>query len=235
MRAPRWWVMILALVASLGLTGCEPPADPPPSGGGGSGGDARARIVAAFDPGSLPHKLALDETTKITELSEKAVGDWQVYDLLNMQPTYSQRVIVALSPEGLGRELTGEPENYSFVSQQQPPTDADAAAARAVDLLELTNDYNGLFYYVTSVDEVRWLKSPTEDEQAAKDGFIAKYGSQLGPAVATETASGWQVTGYWMWQTTLRRYTIDVAAGGAITSEFTDLVSDLPVSQALRP
>ena len=74
---------------------------------------------------------------------------------------------MALSADGLGRQLTGLPENYAFVSAQVPVADADAAAARAADSLHLTNDFSGLFYQDTSVDEVHWITDLDATQQPA--------------------------------------------------------------------
>ena len=97
---------------------------------------------------------------------------------------------MALSADGLGRQLTGLPENYAFVSAQVPVADADAAAARAVDSLHLTNDFSGLFYQDTSVDEVHWITDLDATQQAAKDAFVAEYGSSLAPATTAPSGDG---------------------------------------------
>lgn len=180
----------------------------------------------------MANRLARDEATTITELADQAVGEWRIFDLLLLTSRSPQRVIVALSPEGLGRQLTGHADNYNFISAQSPPLDAAGATARAVDLLELTNDYSGLFYQVSTPEQVRWLNTMTAAEQAAKDAFVAEHGAALGPAEVTQVADGWQVTSWWMYQATLRRYTVEVASDGTLTSSFVELACDLPVSRA---
>lgn len=214
---------LAALLLCLSLASCSQPEPAT---------DVRTRIVNGLDPGDSNKVLAADPETAIEELPDERIGEWAFYDLFRYGPnaSASRRVIVALSDTDLVRVITATPANYQVISQLDPVEAADQAARRATSLIELTNDFSGLLYQVTSVDEIQWLQSLDADQQAAKDGFAAEFGPVIGAPSITETEGGWQVVSWWMWQDTLRQYTVEVSTDGSLDSTVDDLAGGLPTS-----
>jgi hypothetical protein len=230
-----------SLLLAASLTACSPSGPEPsttpsttgtPSVSSSSPSSLRDRLAAALQATNPARaKLVENPQTTLTPVTADWLPGWQILDAMNKTPPHPQRLYVALSTDGRAEVLTGKPEAFSTVLEEAGVQVDSAKVASSIGevFLDSTRDFRAYAYRVDSVADIEWLPKPRAAEQAARDQLMKTYRSKIGPAQATESSEGWQVT-IWMVQgRDLVTHQLGIASGTAVTDQAETVEKDLPV------
>jgi hypothetical protein len=166
----------------------------------------------------------------VTEVELDFLDRWHVADVLG-HGTHPTRLLVAWTPDGEVRVLSGRPEEFSAVLADDGVDVADAATAEAVAsaFLDTTRTFRQVSYPVRSVDDVRWLPTLDEAGTATRDAVLTGFRERVGPPVAVADGSSWAVEAWTVEGATLVRHAVRIASDATVTDSPTVEASDLPV------
>lgn len=240
--ARRRLVSLAAGVAlgALTLTACTDPGTPPgPTSSATSAPtttdegepDVREILARGLEPlSAATAKVVADPTSDVTEVELEFLDRWHVADVVG-RASHPVRVFVAWTSSGEVRVLTGRPEEFSAVLEDDRVDVADEATAEAVAaaFLETTRTFRQVSYAIGSVDDVRWLPTLDEAGTTARDAALTGLRDRVRPPTATQDGSSWSVEAWRVEGATLVRHTVRIGSDLAVTDSASVEASDLPV------
>ncbi len=241
-RARRRLLSLAAGVTlgALTLTACsDPGTEPDPTASATSAPtttdegepDVRDILARGLEPlSAATARLVADPTTDVTEVELDFLDRWRVADVLG-HGAHPTRLFVAWTADGEVRVLTGRPEEFSAVLEDDRVDVADEATAEAVAaaFLDTTRTFRQLSYPVRSVDDIRWLPTLDEAGTAARDAVLTGFRERVGPPVAAPDGSAWAVEAWTVDGSTLVRHVVRIGSDLTVTDSPTVEASDLPV------
>jgi hypothetical protein len=172
------------------------------------------------------------DTTQVMPVGAAALADWQVVDVLPRGGGHPQRWFMAVKDEG--REvvvLSGFPQRWAQIIEGASVTSAAQAEELAGVYADATRDMRTGYSRIDSVDGIRFLPSPSEEEATRIETLRREHDE-----VAAASASGdgpWTVRLWTVTDGDLVRHDVEVATDGAITDTIEVVEEDLPVPQTL--
>lgn len=220
---------VLALLAGCGGTAGD--------SGDGSGAstsvtadDGRDEIAEALQDESPGIVSAVrDPSTTLTPVPVAALGRWRILDVEARSGPTPQRWYIALSDEGEAVVLSGFPDRWASILDGAFVEDADEALELATVHADATRDMSIAYQRVDSFDEIRFVPSPDQKEQAEIDDLRDRFDQIDAPEV---TGSGpWTVRFWTVPGTALVRQDLVVSPDGSVLVRSARFVTGLPVPQ----
>lgn len=230
-------VMTIALVplaACAGPDGSTASTSTPAHTTTAGGTDMKDQMATTLEGTSPTIADALRaDTTRVTPVDAAALSNWRVVDVLARGRSHPQRWYMGVKDEG--REvvvLSGFPQRWTEVLADARVTSAAQAEQLAGVYADATRDMRTGYRRVDSVDEIRFVPSPTEDESSRIEALRRDHRDDVAAARASG-AGPWTVR---LWTVTggdLVRHDVEVTSDGAITDTTEVVEADLPVPETV--
>lgn len=106
-------------------------------------------------------------------------------------------------------------------------------AAVAIDVgsvyLDVTRTFDKASYRIDSMSDVLWVPSSNPADEQRRADLEAQYGALVQPPVAEPSGTGWTVIAWMVYDRTLVRHSLEIAADGAVQDSPEVVETDLPV------
>jgi len=196
----------------------------------------RARLIDALrDTSPSQVRLLERRETTITPVSTPWLDGWQVVDVLARIVPHPVRFVVAISADDEVVHLTGEPAEFSSVTQQAKldVSSAKVAVEVAEVYLDSTQDFAKASYRIDSVDDIQWLKTTTAAQAKKQAELERELPKVVEPAKAKASGDGWVVTAWMVYDRQLDKHTVTIGPDGAVSDEVEHAYEGLPVPESI--
>jgi hypothetical protein len=194
--------------------------------------DIRKQLRTALASVSKHHaRLVADAKTRVEIYPAPFLKRYRIYRVEHLNPYKPDVFYVGFAPGLPAYLLTAYPENYIALAQaDELLIDSPETAVSYITVyLEVTRSMSSLSYLVRSVDEMRFLRNMTDEQEKIKASFMEKYRSVITPPKAQPTASGYEVVAFTVTQQALTRHTFQVSSDGDVEDDATVLEQGLPL------
>jgi hypothetical protein len=192
----------------------------------------RERLAAGLAVTSRSNaELVETAGTTLTPVEAAWLHGWQVFDVETHWENDSVRFYAALSDDDTVFVLSGEPDSFNqMVHGAQVVVDDESVAIDVATVyLDVTRGFEKYSYRIGSVSDIHWLPVPDPAEEQQRAALEAQYAALVLPPVAEPSGSGWSVTVWMVYDRSLVRHRLEVAADGAVQDTPEVVETDLPV------
>ena len=197
-----------------------------------TGADVRERLAAGLAAVGSDAEMVRDRRTTLTPVDAAWLQGWQIFDIQLNTEYRSSRFYAALSDDGTAVDLDDSPESFAEMTRSAHVSVNDASLAVDVGnlYLDVTRGFRRYSYRIDSVSAIEWPElNPAEQQQVAE--FETKYDAIVQPSVAEPSGTGWTVTAWTIYDRSLVRHRLEIAADGAVQDTQEVVATDLLLPQ----
>ncbi|MCL2091250.1 MAG: hypothetical protein FWH11_08530 [Micrococcales bacterium] len=225
--------LLASALLALTLGGCDAEGSTADQSAGTThvGTDVRERLATGLAAVGSDGEMVADARTTLTPVEAAWLHEWQVFDIQLETEYRFARFYAALSNDGATLDLSGSPESFAQMVRSAQVVVNDAAVAIDVGnvYLDVTRTFDKASYRIGSISEVHWLPNPVPADEQRRADLEAQYDALVQPSVAEPSGTGWTVTVWMVYDRTLVRHNLEIAADGVVQDNPEVVETDLPV------
>jgi len=228
--------LLVSVLLALTLGGCGADGSAADGSRGTTRADAdvRVRLFAGLAVSSPPlAQLVQTNRTTVTPVDVAWLRGWQVLDVEVSMPNHPKRFYAALSDDDTVLVLSGDPDSFAQMVRSAQVQVGDAATAIDVGntYLDVTRAFDRYSYRIDSLSEIMWIPNIDSDPALAQHraDLEAQYGTLVQPPVAQPTETGWNMTVWMVYDRSLVRHSLEIAADGAVQDSPEVVETEIPV------
>jgi len=203
----------------------------------GCAADVRERLAAGLGKESVNiAQLVRMAETELTPVKAAWLRGWQVLDVMCCCVSHPPRFYVALRDDGTTLRLTGKPDAFNQMIRDARIVVDKAALATEIGAfyLDVTRSFRKVSYRINDLSGIHWLPQPKPADEQRRAELEARYTGLIQPPTAEPSAAGWRVTAWMIYDRTLVRHRLAIAADGTVQDSPEVVETDMPLPYSGR-
>jgi hypothetical protein len=175
--------------------------------------------------------LITDPRAEIELIPNSFLNDYHIVQIERFTPKKYTLLYIGFSAGRALYPLTGAPDNYLQLAQEDNVTITSPTLAReyAETYLKVTSKPKELFYQVSLVSDVIFRPNLDEEETGMKADFVDMYQSEINPPEVNPVGDDYCILVYAIREQALEKHEINISSKGDIKHTIVVLEEDLPL------